>query len=238
MKVAILAAGIGYRLRPETADKPKAMIEIAGKPLVQHQIDSVRKAGFAHEDIVILSGYKSERMKAYLEGTAVQFIDNPYYETMNNIYSFLLLRELGDDILLINSDDFYDARLIPRLLQHEAETAILVDREKTLTEEAMRVKLRENRVQFINKKIALEAADGEYIGIAKLASGDLDILFRRADQLIRAGETQAWYENAFEACADDVTFIGVDTAGYAWIEIDDHDDLEAAQRLAPTILSA
>ena len=65
MKVAILAAGIGYRLRPETADKPKAMIEIAGKPLVQHQIDSVRKAGFAHEDIVILSGYKSERMKAY-----------------------------------------------------------------------------------------------------------------------------------------------------------------------------
>ena len=81
--------------------------------------------------------------------------------------------------MLINSDDFYDERLIPRLMDSEAETAILVDREKELTEEAMRVKLEGNRVKFVNKKIDPAAADGEYIGISKLSVRDLDILYKR-----------------------------------------------------------
>ena len=236
MKVVILAAGVGSRLREETADKPKAMIEIKQKPLIQYQVESVLNAGFELKDIVVLTGYKSERIKAHFRGTDVQFIDNPHYDTMNNIYSFWLTRQIGDDILLINSDDFYDERLIPRLMDSEAETAILVDREKELTEEAMRVKLEGNRVKFVNKKIDPAAADGEYIGISKLSVRDLDILYEKADELIRSGETNAWYENAYEACANDIEMMAVDTAGYPWVEIDDPDDLEAARQLASSIV--
>lgn len=236
MKVVILAAGVGSRLGRETSDKPKAMIEIKDKPLVQYQVDSVLNAGFDYQDIVILGGYKSERMKEYFRGTDVQFIDNPHFNTMNNIYSFLLTRQLGDDILLINSDDFYDERLIPLLLQSEADTAILVDQQKVLTEEAMRVKLVQNRVKFVNKKMDPAAADGEYIGISKLARRDLDILYKEADELIRSGETNAWYENVYEACANDIEMIAVDTKGYPWIEIDDAGDLEEAKQLAESIV--
>lgn len=235
MKVVILAAGIGSRIGQETSDKPKAMIEIQNRPLIQYQVDSVLDAGFKHRDIVVLSGYKAERIKEHFRGTDVQFIDNPHYATMNNIYSFLLTRQIEDDLLLINSDDFYDARLIPLLLASEAATAILVDQQKVLTEEAMRVKLAHDRVKFINKKIAPAAADGEYIGISKLARGDLDILYKKADELIRSGETNAWYENVYEACADNIEMIAVDTKGYPWIEIDDAGDLEEAKQLAAVI---
>lgn len=236
MKVVILAAGIGSRLRPETSDKPKAMIRILDKPLVQYQVESVLNAGFKHKDIYVLGGYKVETIKTHFKGTDVQFIDNPHYNTMNNIYSFLLTREINDDILLINSDDFYDERLIPRLLNDPAYTAILVDKQKVLTEEAMRVKLSDTRVTLINKEIELASADGEYIGISKLSARDLDVLYKKTDDMIRAGETNAWYENVYEACAKDIDIIGVDTADYKWVEIDDFDDLEEARRLAASIV--
>lgn len=44
----IFAAGLGTRLRPLTNDRPKALVEVAGKPLLQHQIEKLKGAGFDH----------------------------------------------------------------------------------------------------------------------------------------------------------------------------------------------
>ncbi|OYD07535.1 NTP transferase domain-containing protein [Paludifilum halophilum] len=237
MKVVILAAGVGSRLRPETDDKPKAMIRVEDQPLVQYQVDSVRKAGFKDEDIYVLGGYKMERIQEHFAGTNIQFIYNPYYESMNNIYSFLLTKEIGDDLLLINSDDFFDERLIPLILADSASTSILVDTHKELTEESMRVKLDRDCVIQINKKMGLTEADGEYIGISKLAGAELEAMYRKAAAMIDNGDTKAWYENVYEACASDLEIVGVDTKGYAWVEIDDFNDLETAKKLAASVLS-
>ncbi|PTX50637.1 choline kinase [Melghirimyces profundicolus] len=237
MKVVILAAGVGSRLRPETEDKPKAMIRLGDKPLVQYQVESVRKSGFKDEDIYILGGYKMERIREHFKGSDIRFIYNPHYESMNNIYSFLLTKEIGDDLLLINSDDFYDERVIPLILDSPDRTAILVDTQKVLTEESMRVKLDNNRLKLVNKKIALDEADGEYIGISKLAKPDLDVLYDKARAMIDAGDTDAWYENVYEACASEVTIKAVDTEGYPWVEIDDFNDLDTAKKLASIVRS-
>lgn len=48
MKAIILAAGLGTRLFPLTKDKPKAMVQVQGKPLLQHQLEKLKKAGFTH----------------------------------------------------------------------------------------------------------------------------------------------------------------------------------------------
>lgn len=236
MKVVILAAGIGSRLHPETLDKPKAMVEINKKPLVQYQVESALSAGFDHEDIYIVTGYMMERLNEYFCGAGVKFIYNPNYQSMNNIYSFLLTREIGDDLILINSDDFYDPRMISMILDAHDGSSIMIDRKKTLTQESMRVKLKNNRVQLVNKKIELYNADGEYIGISKLRKDDLKILYRRAFEMVESGQVSAWYEHVYEACASEVEITAVDTRGYAWIEIDDLHDYEYAKQLAPLIL--
>src|SRR5699024_10613517 len=109
------------------------------------------------------------------------------------------------DLLLINSDDFYDDRLIPVILDASDRTAILVDTHKVLTEESMRVQMdSDHRLQWINKKMALDEGDGEYIGISKLARPELKVLYEKARKMIDAGDTQAWYENVYEACASEV----------------------------------
>ncbi len=56
MKAAILAGGFGKRLRPLTDDKPKPLIEIAGRPIIAWQIEWLKKHGI--RDLVILVGYK------------------------------------------------------------------------------------------------------------------------------------------------------------------------------------
>lgn len=65
MKALILAGGRGSRLKDLTNDIQKCMIEIGGKPILEHQINLLKKYGFV--DIVILTGYKSEIIERYFK---------------------------------------------------------------------------------------------------------------------------------------------------------------------------
>jgi glucose-1-phosphate thymidylyltransferase len=65
MKAVIPVAGIGTRLRPHTHTQPKALIPVAGKPILAHIIDSLRGAGF--NDFVFIIGYLGDKIKNYIE---------------------------------------------------------------------------------------------------------------------------------------------------------------------------
>jgi len=64
VKVAILAGGIGSRLAEETEDKPKAMVEIGGRPILWHIMMHYAHYGF--KDFVIALGYKGEVIRDYV----------------------------------------------------------------------------------------------------------------------------------------------------------------------------
>jgi UDP-N-acetylglucosamine diphosphorylase/glucosamine-1-phosphate N-acetyltransferase len=63
MKAVILAAGEGKRLRPITATRPKPLIPIAGKPLLEHTILGLKTAGI--DEILLIVGYKEQLIKDY-----------------------------------------------------------------------------------------------------------------------------------------------------------------------------
>ena len=65
MKALIFAAGLGTRLRPYTDDRPKAMVEVAGKPMLQHVIERVAAAGF--DDITINIHHYGQMIIDFLE---------------------------------------------------------------------------------------------------------------------------------------------------------------------------
>ncbi len=60
MKAVILAAGKGERLKPLTDYKPKAMLPVCNKPLIEHQIESLRKHGI--DEIAVVVGYLKDKM--------------------------------------------------------------------------------------------------------------------------------------------------------------------------------
>jgi len=69
-QAVILAAGEGQRLRPFTVSKPKVMLSIAGKPILQHVIESLAQNGIRR--IVLVVGYRKEQIFDWL-GLGEQF---------------------------------------------------------------------------------------------------------------------------------------------------------------------
>ncbi len=64
MKAAIIAGGLGRRLRPLTSDKPKPLVEVGGKPIIQWQIEWLRSYGV--DTVVVLAGYHREKLVDFL----------------------------------------------------------------------------------------------------------------------------------------------------------------------------
>ncbi len=71
MKAVILAAGEGKRLRPITSSRPKPLIPLAGKPLLEHTIISLKDAGI--NEILLIVGYKEDMIKKYFGGGKDKF---------------------------------------------------------------------------------------------------------------------------------------------------------------------
>ena len=83
MNAIILAAGRGSRMKEHTAERPKCLLELAGRPLLGWQLDALRAAG-AH-DILVVRGYQAERLspEALPWAGAFQVLDNPHWEHSN-----------------------------------------------------------------------------------------------------------------------------------------------------------
>ena len=79
MKAVILAAGKGKRLRPITSTRPKPMIPLAGKPLLEHTINGLKKAGI--KDVLLIVGYKEKLIKDWFKNGQQKFGINIHYVT-------------------------------------------------------------------------------------------------------------------------------------------------------------
>lgn len=127
MKTIILAAGQGTRLRPHTDDKPKCMVELAGKPLLHHQMNAMSKCGI-DDNIFIVGGYRIDALHA--PGAAV--IQNPQYDRTNMVYTLFCAREHiqpGEDLLISYGDIIYEPQVLQTLLDCNAPVCLAADRQ-------------------------------------------------------------------------------------------------------------
>lgn len=76
MQAIVLAGGKGERLRPFTADRPKAMVEVHGVPLLGYQLRWLRAQGI--QEVVIACGYRHEALQAYFGDGASWDLDITY----------------------------------------------------------------------------------------------------------------------------------------------------------------
>ena len=86
MKAIIVAAGMGRRLRPYTDDRPKCLVEVNGKSILQRQLDAYRDAGI--NEVYIVRGY----MKESIQIDGAQYFTNTDYAN-NNILASLFYAE-------------------------------------------------------------------------------------------------------------------------------------------------
>ena len=241
----ILAAGMAKRLRPLTDTKPKCLLKVGERTLLERTVDAMRQAGIT--EFLVVTGYRGEMIREFLEdyssrsssirtSSSFTFLDNTDYEHNNNIYSLWMAcqKVRGCDFLLMDSDILCDPAAVVRIAQ-EQTSALAVNRHE-LGEEEMKVVVdAHNRITEISKTCRPEDAMGESVGIEKITADYSEALARELDQMIlQEGLIDIFYERAFERLIPQGhTFKVVDTTHYFSYELDTPEDFHRAQELMP-----
>jgi glucose-1-phosphate thymidylyltransferase len=128
-QAVILAAGEGQRLKPFTVTRPKAMISIADKPILQFIIESLALNGI--RDIILVVGYRKEQVFDYL-GSGEQFGVNIAYVTqaqqLGTAHALMQVKDIvKGDFLVLPGDNLIEAPTIADFAEI-APAAVLVKR--------------------------------------------------------------------------------------------------------------
>ncbi|MCH4896588.1 phosphocholine cytidylyltransferase family protein [Marinilabiliaceae bacterium JC040] len=236
MKAIILAAGIASRLRPLTDNCPKCLLEINNKSILERTIESLIINNI--KDITIVTGYLNhmieEFIKSKFNNLNITFIKNETYDSTNNIYSlWLALKNIEDEVILLDSDIIYDPKLIEILINSKEEDVLLLNNH-TLGEEEIKIIVNnENKITEISKVCDISKAIGESIGIERMSKTYIKNLKLELDKMIvKENLINVFYELAFERLIDKGYFFSyIDTSNYFSMELDTVEDFNEASNI-------
>jgi choline kinase len=173
VKAIIVAAGMGRRLGPHTAEIPKCLVKVGAKSILERQIDALAAAGVA--EINVVRGYLGHRID--LPGLTT--FENPRYRENNILASlFYAAPAMAEGFVFSYSDIIYDASVTRALLAAGGDYRLIVDRgwrrsyegrqDHPVSEaELTRVAADDGRVLRVGKGLVPAAESvGEFIGLA------------------------------------------------------------------------
>ncbi|WP_435096261.1 sugar phosphate nucleotidyltransferase [Halarchaeum sp. P4] len=124
MKAVILAAGEGTRLQPLTETRPKPMLPVGNRPLLEHVVDAVAEAGI--DDIVLVVGYRRERIQSYFGDGDDWGVDIEYAvqeKQLGTGHAVLQAEEYVDEpFVALNGDRIIEADDIARVVDSFEES--------------------------------------------------------------------------------------------------------------------
>ncbi|HWT13460.1 MAG TPA: phosphocholine cytidylyltransferase family protein [Allosphingosinicella sp.] len=236
-RAVILSAGKGSRLLPLTADRPKCLLDLSGRSLLEWQLDSLYEAGVTEMAVVV--GFKPDLVEAVLAGRdpergRVTTIFNPFYHVADNLGSVWMARSAMDrDCLLLNGDTLVPPALIERLAGAPASpVCVTVDEKAEYDADDMKVLRDGDRLVRVDKGLPRGGYNAEAIGLHRFMSEGRTAFLEGVERMLRTPEgTASFYLRVIDRLADTGVVTTVSAAGLAWAEVDFPTDLEAARRL-------
>ena len=230
MIAVILSAGAGSRLLPLTEERPKCLVEVGGRSILDWQIDALHAAGV--DRIVVVGGYRHAQITAHLRArqpaVPAELIVNPFWSVASSIGSVWEARAYLDrPFCLLNGDTVFEPALLAAMLAHPAPgVSLVVEPLAALVEDDMLVSVADDRVSRVAKNLSPTAATHRSLGI--VISSDDGARYRGAlDAVITAdGGHQAYHHDIVDHLARHDMVTAAIAGSAAWQEIDRPEDID------------
>jgi|CXWL01.1.fsa_nt_gi NDP-sugar pyrophosphorylase family protein len=240
MKAIILAAGASTRLHPLTLTKPKCLLTVRDKTILDYQLEALVDVGVS--EVVIVVGCQKELIKEHLSEKkyplTVTCVDNDEYATTQPILGGLarVTEHLRDPILFFHSDVLFETNALTKLLAHPADSVMLYRKDDWDLEAGKIIVAPDTQtVRELGKHIEQERSTGEYLQIAKFGSYFLKELVNVLR--VRTAEGQDGFTiGAFNDVIKkgSVSVIALPFEGKV-SEIDTHEDYASAKKIWETL---
>jgi len=247
-RAVIIAAGFEPQLMPLIRDRPKAMLEVKGRTILERQLTALGRCGI--RDVVVVRGYRKEQVTA----PGVRFVDNDRFAETGELFSlFCAEQALDGPFVFLYGDIIFEPVIVEKLLRARADVAVVVDRafydayraglspgvgplDLVVTEtppNGRRFVPPEggSRVLRIGPEVAPEEAHGEFIGMAAFSAEGAarlralweELSTGRTEGLDRASVTQV-----LQALIDRGQAVVAVDIHKGWMEIDTFEDYQRA----------
>jgi L-glutamine-phosphate cytidylyltransferase len=245
-RALILAAGQGTRLRPLTNEKPKCLVPLLGKSLLERQAHTLKQAGIGN--IQVAAGYCSNQ----IEKLGFSISINPYFAKTNMVeslfYCLPFIREKGD-LIIAYGDIVYQSDNLQALLDCDDEIALMIDRKwKDLWSLRMENPLDDAETLIMDsagyitelgkKPQSYDQIEGQYTGLIKIRSDKLAELEKFYSQLDRSAsydgkDFENMYMTSFLQLLIDKSWKAKAVqVNNGWLEIDSLEDIRQYEKMA------
>jgi choline kinase len=142
MPVAILSAGISSRMKTH---EPRSLLKIGDKPLIEHQCEII-KSIFYENEIILVIGYKSEKIIKKIGESKIRIIENQLFEETNSGESLRLavMNNVHNRILLIHGDLYFNLETFKDL--NYSKSFLLIDNNSQMSDREVGVVVDNNKV--------------------------------------------------------------------------------------------
>ncbi len=248
MKVLILAAGEGKRLRPYTNEIPKCMVKLAGYSLLSHQLASIEKCNISIDDIALVGGYKMGALGKF----NLKKFKNVRYSSTNMVTTLFCAREFmtrDEDLIISYGDIIYEEKVLRAVLDCDDEMCVAADKE---WERLWRLRMSnplDDAETFVmdddllirelgQKPTSFLQVQAQYMGLIKIrgdmVSEFIDIYDRMDKQTdYDAQNFDNMYMTSFIQYLIDAGWqVKASLVENGWLEVDTVEDLECYDRMA------
>jgi choline kinase len=231
----ILAAGMGTRLGSLTKDKPKALTEVAGKPIVHYSISFARKLGA--EKIVVVGGYLFDKLKeAVLDiDKDVEVIENNEFQTTQRLVSLLKAKkEISGGFVSYDGDYIYHPEIAEKV-KTNIDNKMKIFGTSVESDEVqldMMVKV-DKAVNLINMAKGLDDYEYYFNSIFYCPENYVNDFFQSANKILEKRDpSNTHVEEAIIEYALNKGKVSMVDLGYPkWIEIDTPEEREIAVKI-------
>ncbi|WP_426206658.1 phosphocholine cytidylyltransferase family protein [Pseudomonas sp. TWP3-1] len=237
MKAIILAAGRGSRMKSLTDERPKCLVELRGKPLLEWQLESLRAAGIS--EIAVVTGYK----RALLADKGLSEFHNPRWAETNMVASLACAEAwlAGQPCIVSYSDIFYSPTAVQSLMTNQASLAVTYDPnwlalwtqrfgDPLLDAETFRLNSDQTLAEIGNKPQTVDEVEGQYMGLLRFTPEGWAEVVRLRSELTPSQCDQMHMTNTLQRVID-AGRVPIEAVPYTgeWGEVDSSEDLSAYQ---------